>query len=470
MTTATQIRRRTLVLIAPAAVLGMASWASAAILPDGFSEFPVTASIASGTRIEFSPDGKLFVLDQAGACEVYEGSGATNWTKLQANFFADTPLNVNTNLGGGLLGIAFDPDYANNRFVYFYYTMEGTPPRNRLERYTANAAGDRALPGSSALLMEFEDLSTASHIGGALRFGPDGKLYVGIGDNLTPANSQLITNRFGKILRLNPDPNNPIPADNPTSIDGIAGTTTGDNRAIWCAGLRNPFSLAFKPGTNEMYINDVGEITWEEINVGAQGANYGWSVTEGPFDEASFPNFTHPIVYYHHSDPNLVHPPPGGFTGRAVTGGVFYVTSNHTFPLDYAGDYFFADNVSDWIRRFDAASNTIHAFAAVTGAPVDLALGPDGALYYLSRSSGRVFRVQTDAPPCFADTVSSRTFQPPPDGAVDGADLAFLLGAWGNNPGSPADIVTSATFQLPPDGVVDGADLAILLGAWGNCN
>jgi hypothetical protein len=72
--------------------------------------------------------------------------------------------------------------------------------------------------------------------------------------------------------------------------------------------------------------------------------------------------------------------------------------------------------------------------------------------------------------PCPADMVDSRTFQPPPDGVVDGADLAFLLGAWGSNPGSPADIVNSDTFQPPPDGVVDGADLAVLLGAWGECN
>lgn len=450
-----------------------ASVASAATLPADFSEFAITGTITDGSAMEFAPDGKLFILEQSGTCEVYQGSGATNWTRLQANFFVDTPLSVDDFFERGLLGIAFDPNYASNRYVYVYYTNASVNPRrNRIERYTANATGDKALAGSATLLMELDALSAGNHNGGAIHFGPDGKLYVGVGENANSSNAQSLNNRLGKILRLNPDPSDPIPADNPTTFPGIAGSPTGDNRAIWAVGLRNPFTFAFRPHSSKMHINDVGAGTWEEINVGVAGKNYGWPTTEGPFSQASFPNFTHPIVYYHHSNGALSMPPLSGFTGSVITGGAFYLPTVQNFPDDYIGDYFFADLNSQWIKRYDGAANTVQNFAFSAGGPVDMRVGSDGALYYLARFSGRVFRVQYDLAPidCTGDFVDSGTFMPPPDGEVDGADLAFLLGEWGRNPNSPADIVDSKTFMPPPDGLVDGADLATLLGAWGTCD
>jgi glucose/arabinose dehydrogenase len=375
--------------------------ASGANLPNNFSEFAITGPhlISRGTTFEFSPDGKLFVLEQDGTIEVFAGAGATAWTRLQEDFFANTPLNVDGSSERGLLGIAFDPNYLANRYVYVYYTRAGLTPRNRIVRYTANANGDLALVGSATTIMNLEPLSAGNHNGGAMHFGPGGRLFVAVGDNADPSNAQSIGNRLGKILRINPDPAHPIPGNNPSSIDGIAGTPTGQDRAIWCAGLRNPYTFAFKPGTNIMYINDVGEAGWEEINVGAAGANFGWGLTEGPFNQRAFPDFKRPLVYYHHENASLSFPANNGFRGRAISGGAFYVTDNPTFPVNFHGDYFFAEYIDGWIRRYDPVEHSVKRFASNIAGPVDLRVGSDGALYYLARNAqgfgqGRVYRVQ----------------------------------------------------------------------------
>ncbi len=385
-----------------AAIALCAHAANAATLPGGFSEVAITGGniITEATGMAFSPDGKLFVLEQGGTIEVYQGAGATTWTRRQANFFANTPLNVDESDERGLLGIAFDPNYLTNRFVYVYYTVGTGAARNRIARYKANANGDLAIAGSARTIMDLDNLSGAgNHNGGAMHFGPDGKLYVAVGDNANAANSQSNNTRLGKILRLNPNPNNPIPANNPTSIEGIPGTTSGANRAIWCAGLRNPYSFAFKPGTSVMYINDVGQSSFEEVNVGAAGANYGWDDTEGDFNQGSFPDFTRPIIAYHHNDQTQSFPPNGNFTGFAITGAAFYVPQNNTFGNGYIGDYFFADFISDWIRRYDPNTGKVSRFASHVDGPVALCVGNDGALYYLARNAqssgaGRVYRVQ----------------------------------------------------------------------------
>lgn len=375
-----------------------------ATLPTGFTEFAITGTntISSATAMEFSPDGKLFVLEQGGTIEVYQGSGATNWTRLQSNFLANVPVNVDSFFERGMLGIAFDPNYASNRFVYLYYTQSTAPVHNRVVRVTANANGDLALAGSLAPVAELDNLSAGNHNGGAMHFGPDGMLYVAVGENAVGANAQTLANRLGKMLRYDvsdPALTNVIPADNPTTIAGL-GATTGANRAIWAAGLRNPYTFTFRPGTSTMFINDVGQNTWEEINVGAAGANYGWNTTEGNFVQASFPNFTPPVVYYHHSNGSLSRPALAGFTGAAITGGAFYLpATTYTFPSQYIGDYFFADYVSDWIKVFDPVANTAANFASGALGAVDLRVGSDGALYYLSRdaagsATGRVYRVQ----------------------------------------------------------------------------
>src|SRR5436190_22494254 len=168
----------------------------------------------------------------------------------------------------GLLGIAFDPNFATNHFVYVYYTVPGDPAHNRVSRFTAN--GDVALAGSEFVLVDLDNLSGAgNHNGGAIHFGPDDKLYVAVGENANAANSQTLNNRLGKVLRINSDGS--IPSDNP-----FFNNATGLNRVIWALGLRNPFTFAFQPNTTRMFINDVGQSLQEEIDDGIAGSNYGW--------------------------------------------------------------------------------------------------------------------------------------------------------------------------------------------------
>src|SRR4029079_6962081 len=171
---------------------------------------------------------------------------------------------------------------------------------NRISRFIAN--GDLAQSGSEVVLLDLDNLSSATnHNGGALAFGPDGKLYADVGENANGAHAQTLANLLGKMLRLNSDGS--IPSDNP-----FFSTATGRNRAIWAMGLRNPFTFAFNPGSGPaMFINDVGQDTREEINGGQAGANYGWPETEGATGD---PRFVSPRYAYNHS---------GG--GCAITGG-----------------------------------------------------------------------------------------------------------------------------------------------------
>ncbi len=445
--------RLSIVSLSVAVLLGAASVVSAATLPAGFREIAVTGVISGGTAMEFSPDGKLFVLQQAGVIQVYSGSGHSLWTQLQPNFLTNVPVTVDSFFERGMLGVAFDPDYAKNRFVYLYYTTSTAPVHNRIVRVTANATGDLAVAGSLVPLMELDNLSAGNHNGGAIHFGPDGKLYAAVGENANGSNSQSLSNRLGKMLRLNPDPLNPIPVDNPTSIAGITGTPTGQNRAIWCAGLRNPYTFAFNPVDGVMFINDVGAASWEEVNKGAAGANFGWPNTEGNFNQASFPNFSRPTVYYERTGGLNSFPPMAGFAGSTITGGAFYVPANPTFPAEYIGDYFFADYGAGWIKRYDPAAVTIHNFATSAGGPVGMCLGSDAALYYLARNTGRVFRVQRT---CTGDVNVS--------GAVDVDDLIAVILGWGPCPAPPA-----LCADVNASGAVDVDDLIVVILNWGTC-
>src|SRR5262245_50109108 len=240
--------------------------ARAATLPAGFAEVQVAGGIASPTAMAFAPDGRLFVAEQGGRLRVIK-SGA-----LMATPFVDLSGVVDFQGERGLLGVTLDPSFATNQFVYVYFTVRSSPIHNRVVRYTAS--GDVAAAGSDVLILRLDNLSTATnHNGGALHFGPDGKLYVAVGENANSSNAQTLGNLLGKLLRVNAD--GTIPTDNP-----FFNTASGANRAIWALGLRNPFTFAFQPGTGRVFINDVGQDTWEEINDGIAGSNYGWPTTE----------------------------------------------------------------------------------------------------------------------------------------------------------------------------------------------
>ena len=337
----------------------------AVTLPSGFTQSQVVSGLRDPTDMEFAPDGRLFVAEQAGRVRIVKPDGTL------ARF-----LNISTKVDStserGLQALTFDPSFSTNHYVYLQYTKKATsttPVHNRVVRVTAN--GNKVVSGSEKLIFPLNNQNDAHHMGGAIDFGADGKLYIATGDNETPTNAQQLTNLFGKMLRINKD--GTIPTDNP-----FYTTASGNNRAIWALGLRNPFKFAVQPGTGTIFINDVGENTWEEINQAKKGANYGWPAHEGVANDP--PRYVNPIFAYGHagSDPAT--------TGCSITGGVFYNPTTVQFPSGYVGDYFFADFCGGWIRSFDPSSQEASGFAiGIEGRPVDLEVSKEGELYYLSR-------------------------------------------------------------------------------------
>jgi len=315
-----------------------------------------------------TPDGRIFVCEERGSVRVIK-----NGVLLSTPFVT---VNADTGSERGLLGITFDPNFSTNNFVYLFYTAPQPVVHHRIVRVTA--AGDVAVTGSEVMLFELDNQDLGSnHCGGALHFGPDGKLYVGTGDDEHAENAQSFTTLMGKILRLNSD--GTIPTDNP-----FFNTTTGNYRAIWALGLRNPFTFAFQTGTGRLYINDVGEMQAEELNEGFAGANYGWPMCEGPCSPFNA-NFRDPIYSYGHN------------VGCAIVGAAFYNPPTPQFPSEYTGRYFFTDLCSGAIRTFNPATNTLANFSTGAVFPTDLLISPDGSLYYLLRAGG-VYRIQYPQP------------------------------------------------------------------------
>ena len=325
----------------------------------------------------FAPDGRLFVTEQGGALRVIKNNAL-----LPAPFVT---LAVETTGERGLLGVAIDPEFTTNQYIYLYYTATSPTIHNRISRFTAD--GDVMLPGSEVVLLDLPTLGAIYHNGGAIHFGPDGKLYAAVGDNTTGANAQSMSTLLGKMLRINPDGS--IPTDNP-----FYGSATGDSRLIWALGLRNPFTFSFQAGTGRMFINDVGDAAWEEINDGIAGSNYGWPNKEGPAPNSGYRD---PLFVYDHT------------VGCAITGGAFYNPATAQFPASYAGTYFFADYCGAWIHVFDPSSGTVSDFSSGIGFPVDLQVSPDGSLYYLHRGAGAVNRISYPTADTDADGVTDTT-------------------------------------------------------------
>ena len=350
--------------------------------------------------------------------------------------------------------MVLDPDFAANGYVYIYYTTAGAPMQNRLSRFTA--AGNVAVPGSEVVLLDLPPIDLKRqpfHNGGGLHFGPDGKLYVGVGDHEDRRKAQDINSPFGKILRINKD--GTIPADNP-----FFDRAQGLGKAVWALGLRNPYTFAFQPGTGRLFVNDVGEGTWEEVNDVVPGGNYGWPNVEGRGRSRRYLN---PLYTYRHGD--------GPGQGRAVVGGVFYPTSG-PFPEAYRGKYFVSEYVRGEIRVVDPATGSAAPFAS--GFPpfeLDLDIAPDGSLYYLGRGVTGVetglWRIAfaVDQPPAIALAPTSRV-------ASIGHPTTFTVGASGSLPlsfqwqrdGVPIPGATAETYTLPAVSAGDqGARFRVVL-------
>ncbi|MBM3458006.1 MAG: hypothetical protein FJX77_05690 [Armatimonadetes bacterium] len=367
-TTRPTVRRRPFAWTAAllgAVLLTVVAPTRAATVIRGFAETRIANGLSQPTSMQFAPDGRLFVCEQGGDVRIIK-----NGALLPAPFLR---LDVDSRGERGLLGVAFDPDFVVNGFVYVYYTARTPAIHNRVSRFRAE--GDVAAAGET-IILDLNNLTAAqNHNGGRIQFGPDGKLYVATGDNTTGANSQNLTNLLGKLLRINRD--GTIPDDNP-----FPGQTTGANRAIWALGLRNPYQFEFGPGTGRMFILDVGAADFEEINLGVAGANYGWPTTEGPTTD---PRFRGPLFAYEHGD--------GTTRGRALTAGTFYNPDTFAFPNAFRNTFFFADLINGWVRNLSPDGATATLFATNLATPVDLKVGPDGNLYTLSYTGGEVTRI-----------------------------------------------------------------------------
>jgi glucose/arabinose dehydrogenase len=356
--------------------------AGAVSVPPGFTDKQIASGLTSPTAMTVLPDGRVLVAQQNGVIKIIKAD-----TLLDTSFY--TVQNVDSFSERGCLGIVADPDFASNHFVYIYCTVkDGSNSHNRILRVTE--AGDVATADTERVMRDLPNVPAGVqwHMGGALRFGPDGKLYVAVGnhedlsEDAKSSNSQRLSNPFGKILRLNADGS--IPSDNPFF------NTAGADQAIFNFGLRNPFSFDIQPGTGLMYINDVGAGSWEEINSGQAGANYGWPAKEG---NSSDSRFTDPVYTYSHG------------MGCAITGGAFYNPPAAQFPTSYVGKYLFADFCEGWIHMLDPAHpDTADDFASGIGNPVNLGIAPDGSLYYLARNQ------DTGTPTAGAGTVGKISF------------------------------------------------------------
>ncbi len=348
--------------------------AGATPLLTGFRESEVVRGITSPTGVNVAPDGRIFVSQQSGKLRVIKDG-----TLLPTPFLT---VPVSQTVTAGLMGVAFDPQFPQQPYVYVFYTASSPTRHSRVSRFTAQ--GDVAAAGSEVVLLDLPTLQDVpiNHDGGDLAFGQDGKLYVTVGDNLYSLNGQNLNTTFGKLLRINRD--GTIPTDNP-----YYSSAAGNNRAIYASGLRNPFKLAVQPGTGRMFVNDVGNASWEEVNEVSRSANFGWSATEGP---TSDPRFQGPLFAYSHTT--------GDPTGCAVTGGAFYNPTTSMLPADYIGDYFLADYCENWIGVLDLPHHGSPTFTKVAdiSTPVDLDVDLDGSLLVLSQANnGTLVRLSYQA-------------------------------------------------------------------------
>jgi glucose/arabinose dehydrogenase len=332
--------------------------------PSGFQTSLVIGDGLDGpSGFEIAPDGRIFVLERAGKIKIVKNG------QLLPTPFADLPSEDSGDRG--LIGIAFDPDFGiANHFVYFYYT--GHDLLNHLVRFSA---ADDVAQEAPLELFRTSSPSQLLHVGGSIRFGPDGKLYFAVGDNGQPSNAQDLNNPHGKILRINKDGS--IPADNP-----FAGQP-GKLGSIWAYGFRNPWRFQFDSSTGELYGGDVGDFSWEEVNHIVKGGNYGWPLKEGVCT-ANCAGFIDPIHTYPHDG-----------NSAAVTGGPIYRSG--MFPAEYQGDLFFGDYAQGFIKHanLDASGHvtSVEDFDDQAGSVVDMKVAPDGSMYYITYYPGALYRV-----------------------------------------------------------------------------
>lgn len=363
----------------------------------GFLETVVASGLSAPTAIAFLPDGKLLITEQGGDLILSDGGSLTTLTNI--------PVCSSSEMG--LLGIAIDPNFATNGFVYLYRTKAGgggcgtaTGRFNQVVRITLTGDPPTFVAGSLVELLTGIRTDNGNHDGGVLRIGPDGTLFIGAGDtgngdnqggpgSSTNPYSQDLSSLNGKVLRINLD--GTIPADNPFVAQ------VGPRTEIFAYGFRNPFRFAFDPqGTHKLWVADVGDLTVEEIDIVPSGANASWPYCEGTLPGGcAHPGDLAPIFTYPHSGMSSL--------GTSIIGGSFAPATFGTIP---SGDYFFGDYTGGAIYHAsvngtrDGISGSPDLFVDNAAGPTDMIFGPDHAMYYVAINTGQVLRVASvGAPP-----------------------------------------------------------------------
>ena len=389
-------------------VFGLPLLASAQIVEPGFESEVVASNLTLATTMDYTPDGRIFIAEKSGTVRVVK-----NGVLLPDPLI--TLTDINTFGDRGLLGIAVDPQFETNGYVYLSYTYENTPGLNiagpktgRIVRITV--IGDTALESSKVVLVGTVGgdatntsctnfLVTAdciasdsnSHSVGGLRFGPDGKLYATIGDgadftDVDPRalRAQNIDSLNGKMLRINKD--GTAPTDNPF----YNGSSTANRSKVYALGFRNAFRFNFNPTTGQLYAGDVGWSSWEEVNRVVSGANYGWPCREGnvatTYGCTPSSTATNPLYTYAHNASGA----------GSITGGAF--ASFNAYPDAYDTSFFIGDYAQMWMKRLvlnasGTAVVSVQDFIPDSVWPVEITAGPDGNVYYLDIVFGTLNRL-----------------------------------------------------------------------------
>lgn len=388
-------------ICALAATLAFPAGAAVTLYPTFIDQARV-GGIDRPTSFAFLPDGRLLITEQ--------------WTGnlrlvVAGSILSGTPVftqpDLITNYEQGLLSLAVDPGWPARPYIYMHYTS--TAGCMRLVRYTG--VGDIADPSGTALsftdpyvvLDSLQD-TVPWHNGGALHFGLDGKLYFSIGDDGQACRAQDVTSLLGCIVRLDvsglpagaggPPPRRTLaPYDNPW-----AANPDSNAALVWAMGFRNPFRFQFDSGTGQMYVSDVGQDLWEEIDAPVSGSNAGWPYREAmlPIDYPYCPepggmgsqSLLDPIDWYTHGEGSVI-----------IAAGVFrHSTMNTSWPANLDGSVFYADWIkgtmrmirnepeNGWVRLQGIGSPGPSPTYWATGLsfPVDFTWGPDGNLWWLS--------------------------------------------------------------------------------------
>ena len=446
---------------------GAAQPKSAPTLPTGFYlEDAVDATFNLPVTAAFAPGGRMFVVEKAGIVRVVQNG------VLQPEPFIDLRDEVYDQHDRGLLGIAIDPNFENNRRVYLSYTVDD-PLRNgsqlavfsRVTRYTGSASNPNVAVASSRRVLIGETFATGipscyrSHAIGTLHFGSDGSLLVGSGDgasfnrvdpggqypecfqpgalpqseDIGSFRSQRVESLAGKVLRINPN-NGRGYSSNPF----YTGDTTDNASKVWVLGLRNPYRFAIDTSSGatstgagnpgRLYIGDVGWTLWEDLHVADGGENFGWPCYEGPAPHAGYQaarpatngcntplagTLRLPEYTWHHSNASLSQ--PTGRTGRAIVGGAVY--DGTKYPAYYQGALFYGDYSRGWIgtSQLDASGDPTQERLFATGAGPVVGYAYDPASEYMHLVdvfAGRIQRIRYDGESANAPPVAQAAATP----------------------------------------------------------